>query len=128
MSCSGVYRFDANLYGSNPAPVKLIRFTNPIITTHFVDLEALVDSGSTVTMIPKDIAQDLALQEIDRRLVRDYEGVSRLSPVYVVEVSCDTFTQRVEAVETKGIPIIGRDVMNGLEVILDGPHQRWVMR
>ena len=81
MSCSGNYKFNANLYGSNPAPVKLIRFTNPISATQFVDLESLVDSGATVTMIPKDVAQNLALQEIDRRPVRDYEGNTRLKPV-----------------------------------------------
>jgi len=130
LSCAGNYRFNNNKYGHNPAPVKLIRFSHPTITTQFVDDEALIDSGSSITLIPKNIAETLGLQEIDRRQIRDFEGKisSELKPVYVVQVSCDTITHTIQVIETDGIPIIGRDIMNQLETRLIGTRQTWSMQ
>lgn len=128
MSCAGNYRFNNNRYGQNSAPVKLIRFSHPVQTTQFVDEEALIDSGSSVTFIPKSIVDTLALKEIDRRQVRDFEGNARPKPVYVVKVSCDTLTFTIQVIETDAYPIIGRDIINQFETKLDGPHQRWGMQ
>ena len=128
MSCNGRYS-GQRIYGSNVAPVKKIRFTNPQYTTQFVDTEAIIDSGASGTMIPKDVAEELALLEIRKSDSYDYEGKSTgRKPVYVVIVSCDNISKNVQAVETNGMPILGRDILNTLQLTLRGPQQRWEMK
>ena len=127
MSCNGRYSGQSR-YGSTLAPVRNVRFTNPVYTTQFVDKEALIDSGASGTMISKDIAAKLALVEIRKSKSYDYEGnFTGIKPVYVVTVSCDNLSHNVEAVETNGFPIIGRDIINTLQLTLRGPQQRWEM-
>jgi len=128
LSCSGRY-IRRPKYGSTLAPVRTVRFTNPVYTTQFVEREALIDSGASGTLIPRDIASDLALVEIRKSMTRDYQGNSLgKEPVYVVRVTCDNLTHDVEAIETPGFPIIGRDILNQLQTTLRGPQQRWEMR
>ena len=127
MSCNGRYSGQKR-YGSTLAPVRNVRFTNPVYITQFVDREALIDSGASGTMIPKDIAEELALVEIRKSDSYDYEGNFKGSkPVYVVTVLCDNLSHNVEAIETNGSPIISRDILNTLQLTLQGPQQRWEM-
>jgi len=128
LSCNGRYS-GQRVYGSSVAPVKKVRFTNPQYITQFVDTEALIDSGASGTMIPKDVAEELALLEIRKSDSYDFEGNHKgRKPVYVVTVSCDNLSQNVQAVETNGIPIIGRDILNTLQLTLRGPQQHWEMK
>lgn len=127
MSCNGRYSGQSR-YGNTLAPVRIVRFINPVYTTQFVDRESLIDSGASGTMIPKDIAEKLALIEIRKSDSYDYEGnFTGRKSVYVVTVSCDNLSHNVEALETNGIPIIGRDILNTLQLTLRGPQQRWEM-
>ena len=107
--------------------MKLLRFSHPVYDTQFVDEEALLDSGASATMITKKIAENLALQEIDRRVVVDFDGNEYEKSVYVVKVSCDSVVNVVEVLETDVQPILGRDILNQFEVKLNGPQQRWEM-
>lgn len=127
MSCNGRYTRQQK-YGDTLAPVKLVRFLNPLNELNFVEIEALLDSGASATFIPKKVAEDLALVEMRKSPTYDYQRKSTgLKPVYAVIVSCDSMSNVVEAIETDGFPIIGRDVLNTTQLTLNGPQQRWAM-
>ncbi len=127
MSCSGGFVKKPSL-GSTIAPVKKISFFNPMYLTRPVEREALLDSGASGTMIPEDVAEELALEKIKMAKTYDYKGTfTGEKPVYVVTVSCDSMTNNVEAIETPGIAIIGRDILNTIKFSLDARRNRWEM-
>jgi len=129
MSCNGNYRFNENLYGHTPAPVKLIRFTSPEFHDRSIDEETLIDSGASGTLISKNIVDQLALEETDRVESFDFEENSTgFKPIYIVQVSCDSFSFDIDAMETNSHPILGRNVLNQLELLLRGRNQTWEMR
>jgi len=127
LSCNGRYTRNAR-YGSNLAPVRQVKFFNPIVDTHFAERESLIDSGASATFIPADVADELALVELRRSPVFDFQGNPvGTKPVYVVTITCDTLSHNVQAIETDGFPIIGRDILNTLDLTLRGTQQRWEM-
>lgn len=127
MSCKGRYVLKG-IYGSNNAPVKKIQFSNPINSSRPIETEALLDTGASQTFIPKKYANELALEKIRMSKTYDYRGKPTGEyPVYVVTVTCDGMTNNVQAIETDGFAIIGRDILNSVEFILTARQGKWEM-
>lgn len=84
---------------------------------------ALIDSGADLTNIPATVAMSLGLQPIDFIEVGDYSGKSHGDkPVYEVRVIIDAISFDVDAAETEGEFLIGRDLINNVKLTLDGPR------
>lgn len=97
-------------------------------STRPVEQEALLDSGASGTMIPRSVVDELGLQKSKMSKTYDYQGkFTGLKPVYVVTVSCDSMISNVEAVETDGFAIIGRDILNTIKFTLDARRNNWDM-
>jgi len=127
LSCSGGYIRNTS-YGSTNAPVKKVSFSNPINPTRPVEQEALLDSGASGTFIPRSVADELALQKIRMSKTYDFQGnFTGEKPVYVVTVSCDSMINNVEAIETDGFAIIGRDILNTIIFTLNARRNSWDM-
>ncbi len=110
-------------------PAANIRFIHPVYEEQSVEAEALIDSGSSGTLIPEFIAEQLALIPINRAIMRDYQGkVTGEKSVYHIKVTIDSLEFNVDAAETEGNAIIGRDVLNKITTILQGVQQKWVMK
>jgi predicted aspartyl protease len=85
---------------------------------------AFVDTGADGTFVP---AQDLArlnLERSDQTAVHPYFGAPRLADIYVIDLLVGT--RRLPAVEVVADEehdeaILGRNVLNKLILLLDGP-------
>jgi len=101
-------------------------FTNPVnANLQTEEKEVLVDSGSTVTCISDSVIEKLGLVPCGNTSVRDFEDrVVDNKMVYFIKVSFGRFNFVVKAIQTNGHPIIGRDIINQLTVILNGPAQK----
>jgi predicted aspartyl protease len=89
-------------------------------------LRALIDTGADVSIIPLRFIEPLGAQITSRRYLRGYGGSRRRVDVYLVDVGVgDLRLPGIEVVadELDEEIIIGRNVLNRLTVILDGPHQ-----
>lgn len=107
-------------------PNAKIKFTHPKIPTLFQETEALIDSGSGVTLIPKQMAIDLDLKPSNYRRIRDFQRKhTELKPVYPILVTIGNFEELMEVYETDGNSIIGRDVLNRYKTTLFGKQQKW---
>jgi len=127
LSCSGRYIRNTS-YGLTSAPVKKVSFSNPLDPTRPVEQEALLDSGASGTLIPRSVANELGLQISKMAKTYDYQRkFTGLKPVYVVTVSCDSMINNVEAIETNGSAIIGRDILNTIKFTLDARRNNWEM-
>lgn len=82
---------------------------------------ALLDTGASCCAVPRDVAQGAAWQWCCERLVKTPTG-EELVPVYRVQLQTFCHLWRVDAVRSdRPYVIVGRNVLNELRVILDGP-------
>lgn len=116
--------YDTNNFNP-PAPVADVTLTNPIDSTKSVNADnVLVDSGADITQIPRWIAEQIELMPIGTAQGFDYEHNSTgMKTVYSVRISFGRFSFLIQAVETTGDTIIGRNVINQLQTMLRGPQQ-----
>lgn len=90
----------------------------------------LIDSGADSTHVPRDIATSLRLRPVRELEVRGMENRTAIRRVYVADVEFEGLVFRtVEVVESRlDFVLIGRDLPNELEALLNGPAQEFSLR
>jgi|DewCreStandDraft_1066081.scaffolds.fasta_scaffold00494_44 hypothetical protein len=117
------HEFPYNRQHDPPAPVLPLRVGAPGADP-VVAAPALVDSGADLTVLPEELVRMLRLPQIGEVTVRGVEGVARRVPVYAAEVEVVGGIRRiVEVVGIRANALLGRDVLNGMVITLDGPQQ-----
>lgn len=108
-----------------PAPALEIFLSSPGVSTSTpTPVEALIDSGADITVIPRRFVEQLQLKLVDQLPAMGYEGVQseKLVDVYSVKV----FIRDVGDYVVKALPsnyefaLVGRDIMNSWELFLHG--------
>jgi predicted aspartyl protease len=89
-------------------------------------LIAFVDSGADATIVPVRHLHSLAVQAVETRFLRSQWGERRPVDVYWLDVGIAGL--RLPAIEIVADEysdeiIIGRNILNKLRVLLDGPKQ-----
>ena len=116
------YLYDENYYPAMPiAPVEI---SLPGKLDDRVSFTALIDCGADGTMIPLHILESVGAELFDRAYLRGVLGHRQSVSLYMVTLHIAGHT--IYAVEAVAIdrddnPILGRDVLNQLEVTLNGP-------
>ena len=112
------------------APVLTISLGVPF-SPEKVQVETLIDSGSDMTVMPKRIVEQLQLRRADYVTVSGLELETREIPVYAATVNIEgVFGPTIQGViaSEKDYGLLGRDVLNSLVVILDGPNRQLEVR
>jgi len=126
LSAKGTY---STRYYARAYPAVHIKFVHPVYPQLSDETEALIDSGASGTLIPQSTVKKLALRAINETIMKDYQGnITGKKPVYYVTVVIDSLIFNVNAAETEGNAIIGRDIMNKLTTTLYGKQQKWEMK
>jgi len=86
-------------------------------------LPALVDTGADCTLVPRTVARHLALPRIDRLRLEGIEGIARLAPVHAASVEFAGRRVLARVVAYGEDTIIGRDLLNRVVALLDGPRR-----
>jgi predicted aspartyl protease len=106
-----------------PFPSLPIRLGFPEESLRLGPIDALIDTGADGTLVPQILLDDLGAPLVDQIRVRSQWGEARLAGLYTVDLSVSDF--RLPAIEVVGDPgteiILGRDVINRLRILLDGP-------
>ena len=116
------YKYSKNF--NPPAPVIEISVSAPL-SMDAISLTALVDSGADITTIPEPIITRLKLRRVDFSLVSGFgKGV--------IEASVYSATLSIEGILRSKIwrilgwnedyALIGRDLLNQLITVLNGPN------
>ncbi|MBI3913064.1 MAG: hypothetical protein HY327_02540 [Chloroflexi bacterium] len=117
-------------YGQNyvpPAPVLDIHLAEPDKALQVGPLTALIDTGSDGTFVPTAIIEKLDVPIVYATSVRSHLGDNlRRVSVYKVDILFETI--RLPSIEVIGDDwgdeiIIGRNALNKLRLLLDGPKQ-----
>ena len=85
-------------------------------------LAALVDTGADGTFIPERVATQLGLPLVDHLTVEGVAGGRAPARVYAATVELGPLRTLCRLVAFEDEAILGRDLLNRLVVLLDGPR------
>lgn len=107
------------------APVCRISLYVPA-TGQRVNVDAIIDTGADATIVPVRYLRQIAARRTFEATMRSQWGERRRVYLYLVDLQLETLTLPGIYVvgDDQGEEIIlGRDLLNRLRIILDGPHR-----
>jgi len=112
---------------SPASPLFALQIAGPDEQDWFDIVHALIDTGADATVIPETILSQIAVMEWDQARLRSQWGEYRLVYRYEVDLRIEnrTFASVLVVADEVGEDvIIGRDVLNRLRFLYDGPAQQ----
>jgi len=93
-------------------------------------LPALLDTGSDITAIPHALVKILQLYPVGQIELEGVDAAVQSIPTYAVRLTIGELSiPRLEVIETGlDFAVVGRDVLNRLYPLLNGPEQRFDLR
>jgi hypothetical protein len=114
-----------------PAPVAEVTLRNPTGGERVSGIMLLMDTGADVTLLPQKAIQQIGLLAVrgEHYELMGFEGSKSLAPVAVLDLVFlkRVFRGRYLLIE-EDIGVLGRDVLNHMGLLLDGPRQQWSER
>jgi hypothetical protein len=117
------YNYQAQL--QPPAPFVYVTVRNPVTGAEQRDVPAQLDIAADRTVLPANLAQALALPQIDTIPIGGVGGVIQTMPCFPVQIGIhDLPLQTLEVVASPGESwlLLGRDILNSHRLFLDGPQ------
>jgi hypothetical protein len=118
--------YDSNLFDP-PAPVAVVSVRDPKGGT-VRNVPMLIDSGSDISLVPRTSIDELDL-EIDpntRYELQGFDGRRTMAQVAQLDL---IFVKRAfrgkYVIVDSNVGILGRDVLNHVVLLLDGPRLNW---
>lgn len=112
----------------HPAPVARVLLRNEQTGATWADVPMLVDSGADVTLVPLTVVAALGLSVSPDRCyeLSGFDGSISYAQVARLElVLCRrTFRGQFLLIDQE-CGVLGRNVLNALALLLDGPRQVW---
>jgi len=118
-----------NFEYSPPAPSLKIKLIRPF-SSRSLEIQAKLDTGADITVLPQDVVGELRLVPASRISVSSFDGREVWRYTYFVNLSFHNFEYgMVEVVGAKRRDaLLGRDVLNRLKTVLDGKNLSFSLR
>jgi len=114
-----------------PAPLARVRLRNPETGAEVTEVPMLLDTGADVSLVPRSQVMQLGLQSDPTRLYEliGFDNTVRTAPVVRLELHLlgRRFRGQFLVIE-QDWGIIGRNILNQVVVLLDGPRLGWDLR
>ena len=114
-----------------PAPMARVLLRTPDHTKSVADVAMLIDSGADVSLIPASCADRLALQSEREETfyLQAFEGSTSPAKTVDAEILFEgrLFHGRFLIIDQE-YGVLGRNVLNHLTLLLDGPRLKWRVR
>jgi hypothetical protein len=108
-----------------PAPVASVTLRNLQTGQAFADVPTLLDSGADVTLVPATAAQQIGVS-VDPQVryeLAGFDGTAHFAPVVRLELAfCRRTFRGLFLVIDQECGVLGRNVLNSVPLLLDGPH------
>jgi predicted aspartyl protease len=104
-----------------PAPSLTIRFSRPS-STRSGELQAKLDTGADITVLPQHVINELRLVPARRISVSSFDQREVWRYTYFVDLSFQSFIFKMAEVigAVRRDALLGRDILNLLKITLDG--------
>jgi hypothetical protein len=112
---------------SPPAPVLHATLRNPGTGAAVSDVMLLIDTGSDVTFLPVTAADSIRIEPSGERYeLSAFDGTKSIADAIRADLSLLGRNFRGQFLLTEAmVGILGRNVLNNLSLILDGPRLTW---
>jgi hypothetical protein len=112
-----------------PAPVAVAKLRNPDSGVTFDDVLFLIDSGADVTLLPESVVKSLGVQTSGAYELTGFDGTRSVASAVRADLLFlnKTFRGQFLLVDQE-VGILGRDILNSVAILLDGPHLIWEAR
>lgn len=111
-----------------PAPLALVTVRNTETSATCSDVPMLIDSGGDVTLLPKSIAEFIGVSPMpDKQYeLAAFDGSLTIAPVVSAEMIFLGKSFRGQfLLHDQEIGILGRNILNLVPILLDGPNLSW---
>jgi predicted aspartyl protease len=118
--------YDDRLFAP-PAPVLSARLRNPQTGTIVPDVPLLIDTGADVTLLPLGAVNAAGIEQTGASYeLLAFDGRSNSAGVVRGELLMlgRTFRGQFLLIDQE-VGILGRNILNALALLLDGPQQTW---
>ncbi len=109
-----------------PAPILLVELALPESAKKIRNVPALIDTGADMSFVASRFLNALAAQSIESLPMRSLRGERREIPIYALDIGIEGLnfpSVDVVANEMGEEVILGRNCLNKLILLLDGPGQ-----
>ena len=111
-----------------PAPLATIALRHPDKGNTLLDVQMLIDSGADVTLLPQYSVNSLGLDTLSSEgyELMGFDGSVSIAPAVQLDLLFlkRTFKGRFLVIDQEW-GILGRDILNHLAILLDGPTLTW---
>lgn len=112
-----------------PAPTLTIKISGVIRRRPWLEIDALLDTGSDMTAIPLEILERLRLSPFSRVQVEGIQGGRQIVYTYAVKIAwINQPGQEMEVIATPmPLAVLGRDWLQRYYLWLNGPEQQFAI-
>jgi hypothetical protein len=112
-----------------PGPQIYVEARSPVDESLRAEVDAIIDTGAAITCLPLRVIRQLNPDDLDYRkvTVRGPVGWTESRKAYIVHLKilrCEFRDLEVVGLD-RDYALIGRDILNGYAITVDGPTQRW---
>lgn len=119
--------YDSNQFDP-PAPVASVTFRHPATGASLSDVSMLIDTGADVTLIPRDVIEKLGVTSTAGKAyeLQGFDGSLQIAEVVQVELIFigKKFKGQFLVIDQPS-GILGRNILNAVALLFDGPHANW---
>ena len=119
--------YDAENYNP-PAPVAYVTLRNPATGAVLSNVPMLIDTGADTTLLPSDVVEKLGVKaEEDTGFeVQVFDGDTKFLRIVKLDLLVLDKTFRGDyLLIDRPIGILGRNILNNLRILFDGPRGEW---
>jgi hypothetical protein len=110
-----------------PAPVAFVTVKSASAGIEIQNVPMLLDTGADVSLLPQSSVASLLTDDLDRYELQAFDGTISSAPSIRVEIQLLGKTFRGQFLVVDGWHgVLGRNILNNLSILFDGPSLKWL--